>query len=925
MLERLEDRSLLTALPFGAYPDDSAEYMLGDVQVTVVLMESDPSMEPQENSETWTGAAISAVKSNIQQGLDWWETTLDNLPNVRDGLLNFNINWTYADTPVRTGYEPIARTSNDFVLWIYDFLNFVNFNQSGNYSSDLRAFNNFQRQQNNADWAFTIFVVNDANDADHRFAPGGTYSLAFANFAGRFLVAPASRPASTFTHETGHMFWALDEYSGGHSYTEQSGYYNTANSNATGNPGKPGEPFIQQPSIMLNNGALLDEAFNTNTTSQSSKELIGWRDSDADGIFDVLDVPFTLTGTGRYDAATQRYRFTGSSKVNTLGNLNSDGLQNDITINRIRQVEYSVNGGPWTVAQTFPDRTYTTSLDLSIPLVAGSSIKIRTIDTRTGVTSNEFVGNTTVPRATDSSSTGGFVFRDDDSDGVWDANEPPLADWAVNLVDVGGAPVQLVRGVEPNDYLEGAVLNTVIPQATLQAIGGDTFNGQVLAKSSSRFPTAQRVFYNNRLSTGAVDETWSAVRKLRVDFSAPVSTVSLRALSSGGGSIGRLEAYNAAGELLARYTTSTLAANKTELMTVANSSGNIAYVVAYGHMTSDVLLDSLTFGPGASATTNAQGYWSLPNLLTGNYRVQVAAPTNYTVTSAGGQTILLPYTTGQIFSDMNFGLHIGATWRNPTLPETVNNDAQNLVNAFDLLAIVNWIVAHPGDPALPPPTGEQSTVGYLDVDGNGLCNAFDLLAVVNYIVSHPPGSPGEGAGEAAGFMLAATGDNPGAGAGEGDFASDTPRTAAEYYAQNPIHLREIPGTDLPCCCAQCLGQDAADTAMAALDRPALAGNAAADSTLDSSDSLRAGLLATASGSLGQTTVSGGTKSTAPASGQDSPTTNKPLRSNLEGKRTSQLLAKKSPAKEEQTLDVASTSEARLATLKTKSVRRGTQR
>src|SRR5262245_47915748 len=50
-LELLETRALLTyTYPYGATVDDTGEYMLGDVAVNVVLMESDPSMAPHDNN-----------------------------------------------------------------------------------------------------------------------------------------------------------------------------------------------------------------------------------------------------------------------------------------------------------------------------------------------------------------------------------------------------------------------------------------------------------------------------------------------------------------------------------------------------------------------------------------------------------------------------------------------------------------------------------------------------------------------------------------------------------------------------------------------------------------------------------------------------------------------------------------------------------
>ena len=146
VLERLEDRNLLTGMPFGALPDDTAEYMLGDVYVNVVLMESNSNLAPFDvSTENWTASEISDVKSRVTDGLKWWEETLDRMPNVRDGLLKFTIDWTHADNPVSTGYEPITRQSQEFPLWVYDFLGSVGFAQSGNFLTDLRAYNNAQR------------------------------------------------------------------------------------------------------------------------------------------------------------------------------------------------------------------------------------------------------------------------------------------------------------------------------------------------------------------------------------------------------------------------------------------------------------------------------------------------------------------------------------------------------------------------------------------------------------------------------------------------------------------------------------------------------------------------------------------------------------------------------------------------------------
>lgn len=118
VVECLEERNLLTATPFGASETDTGEYMLGNVYVSVVGFESNGSRDT--NLENWNEAYRNDVKGRIQDGLKWWEDTLDiSFPNNRHDL-NFQVDFTHLDTPIDTGYEPISRPSFDFQLWTAD-------------------------------------------------------------------------------------------------------------------------------------------------------------------------------------------------------------------------------------------------------------------------------------------------------------------------------------------------------------------------------------------------------------------------------------------------------------------------------------------------------------------------------------------------------------------------------------------------------------------------------------------------------------------------------------------------------------------------------------------------------------------------------------------------------------------------------------
>lgn len=133
-LETLEPRQLLSGTPWGASSLDTAEYLLGDVGVTLVLMESQGSA----SSEDWTTESIEAVKVKVAEGLQWWEGALANQSAVHS--LNFVFDTSYADNPVPTSVEPIARTSNTYVTWVNEFLTYVQANTGETISTDIRGF-----------------------------------------------------------------------------------------------------------------------------------------------------------------------------------------------------------------------------------------------------------------------------------------------------------------------------------------------------------------------------------------------------------------------------------------------------------------------------------------------------------------------------------------------------------------------------------------------------------------------------------------------------------------------------------------------------------------------------------------------------------------------------------------------------------------
>ena len=210
---------------------DTGGFLLGDVTTTVVLLES----TGVASSEDWTADSIAAVKANVEEALTWWQDTLVAQQSVHS--VQFLTDYQYTDNPVATALEPIAERSNLYTTWVNDFLDEAGANTFDGISDDMRKFNDAQRIEHGTNWGFTIFVVNDENDADGMFAEGGSFRRGVCIFpVGRYLVVPAGRPASSIAHEMGHIFWARDEYSGAGSYLQKRGYYDAQNLNAADNP-----------------------------------------------------------------------------------------------------------------------------------------------------------------------------------------------------------------------------------------------------------------------------------------------------------------------------------------------------------------------------------------------------------------------------------------------------------------------------------------------------------------------------------------------------------------------------------------------------------------------------------------------------------------------------------------------------------------
>lgn len=718
-IEILEQRTLFAVLPLGAGPEDTAEYMLGRVAVTVVLLESNGIVDP--STENWSPTHRQEVLKNIEEGLDWWQESLAKVTDKH--TLEFVLDRKFVDRAFSTPYEPIQRTSDDFSLWVNDFLDSQGFGTKPLLDDNMRAFNQSQRLKLKTDWAFTIFVVNSQNDFDGQFALGGTFRGAFSFAGGLFQVVPSTRPASTFAHETGHMFWALDEYTGGASYYRQRGYYNTQNTNSI--VANPDPTFSQQDSIMAE-GTALERAFVNRTSPESTLALVGWQDSDRDGIFDVLDVPIRLDVTGQYDPFSGRFRWVGSASVGTLPNQNSSGNQSSISIDRILRLETRLEGGEWTT-RSLPNSS-AVSVDITIdvdPKDIGKVLEFRAISNH-GITSQIFRASIG-PATSRSVNSGvhGFAWNDLDRDGLWGKLESGVAGQTITIQALPGTPPVGQTSVQASDLALGPIAS-IQNGMSFTSVGPDA-DGRVGVQRDSQSGTV--VFHPFRITAPTTPTYFNGKNSmLKIGFPGGTRRVELIVNAVTPGTRVHVDAYRSDGVILERTESSPLDSNTSNTISVETSSP-IAYTVAYAMDDQAIRILKVTSGFAAVTTTDALGGYSFSNLPVGNY--QVAASSSGEGIQIQGRPDGLASVSSNSQSptrlDFSFFRDI-SPWTNPNTPYDVNHDG--LVNGVDAVIVINTINLRGGGILIASGIPTRPSI---DVNNDGILNPLDALTAINHL------------------------------------------------------------------------------------------------------------------------------------------------------------------------------------------------
>jgi parallel beta-helix repeat protein len=291
---------------------------MGSVKVGIIFVESNGSGDLQ--SENWTGAEITTVLNEIQAALNWWSTE-NASANLSFSKINLGIK--------NTSYEPITRTHNDEQLWINEIMGDLGYTAS-DYRQRVKDYNHWLRSTYNTDWAFTIFMVDSSNDTDGNFSDPPWCAWGWMDYGSIVMTYDndgwgINNMDRVAAHEIGHMFYATDEYT---IPGERSGYLNALES------------------AQVSGHLMVDNTLNLSTGSIAQ---IGWRDSDVDGILDILDtIPNTFIDPACGGATKDETPMIfGAAVVVPYNNDNPNGQKNAITLNEISYVQYRIDNGTW--------------------------------------------------------------------------------------------------------------------------------------------------------------------------------------------------------------------------------------------------------------------------------------------------------------------------------------------------------------------------------------------------------------------------------------------------------------------------------------------------------------------------------------------------------------------------------------------------
>jgi hypothetical protein len=202
-LNKLE--SAITPNYFG-----NSDTMDGSVAVAVFLIESNGSIDP--NVYSWSQADQATAFAKVLDGLNWWVDQSRAFVLARP--LQFTLVTYDASNPVcQQPYEPILHSGSDSLSWISRIMTNLGMTSSDPFVN-VATFNRIIRDQNHADWGYSIFIAYNPPPAPTSFRDGRASWAYLGGPLTNVLFRSYGWPLNQIvSHETGHIFYSCDEYS----------------------------------------------------------------------------------------------------------------------------------------------------------------------------------------------------------------------------------------------------------------------------------------------------------------------------------------------------------------------------------------------------------------------------------------------------------------------------------------------------------------------------------------------------------------------------------------------------------------------------------------------------------------------------------------------------------------------------------------
>ena len=297
------------------------------------------------------------------------------------------------------------------------------------------------------------------------------------------------------------------------------------------------------------------------------------------------------------------------------------------------------------------------------------------------------------------------------------------------------------------------------------------------------------MFHSFNRQSGQDSFLWSDRAIFVAELNAPVSHVEVDVVGIGSGSYGRLEIYDAVGNLIDRVTSELISNLQSETLSITDPSGRIASLRFFGHANTRIALEALRFEIPSVTTTDASGGWRLPNLPDGSYRVTLqphalihdfeSASFEVQVSGSSAPVVTAP------------ARRIANPRHNSVLNVDVNGDGELLTQ--DAFIVINDLGVN--QPRLL--TRDEPTGAFIDVNNDGSVTSLDALIVINALTRQSAGEPESHRAQTEPTALAA-GIEPAALAADAGQAADDisgSALAAGMYRDSPA-ASAVPLTNL---------------------------------------------------------------------------------------------------------------------------------